>query len=361
MTVDAGGTSWQVTTRAPLRPSNHRCRLLVPTLAVILGFASPARADAPADPPTPDVLAESRAKLDAGRVDEACALLEAAIAKERGSNLLLAAGQCHELQGKTATAYAELLAASSAAEKEGATETQDRARSLASKLVPRLSKLRIDVLAPAGDQVVKRDGQLVPREDWGKLVFVDPGAHAVSASASGRRDFSTQINVGAEADVRVVLVGELVDLNVKQPEPKAKPGPEPAKPVDGLKASDGRTETIDPMGLAAFTTSGVGLVGLVMGITFGVMALNDVGDAEDDPLLCPNKVCSKAGRAVIDEAETKATVSTVGFVVGGVSLATGITLFLVRELAMPAPKVETKQATIEAVISPGWSGVRVSF
>ena len=344
-----------------MRPSNPRCRLLAPALAAILTFAPSADADEPATPPPSDALAESRAKLGAGRVDEACAILEAALVKERVSNVLLAAGQCHELQGKTATAYAELLAASAAAEKEGATETQDRARMLASKLVPRLSKLRIDVLAPAVDQVVKRDGELVPRDDWGKLSFVDPGAHIVSASAGGRHDFSTQINVGAEADVRVVLVGELVDLNVKQPEPKAKPGPEPTKPVGGSPDSDGRTETIDPMGLAAFTTSGVGLVGLVMGITFGVMALNDVGDAEDDPLLCPSKICSKAGRAVIDEAETKATVSTVGFVVGGVSLATGITLFLVRELAMPAPKVETKQATIEALISPGWSGVRVSF
>ncbi|MBL8743595.1 MAG: hypothetical protein JNK04_20940 [Myxococcales bacterium] len=335
-------------------PLSSLTRLLAP-VAVALCLASTALADQPADPAPPGALAEARAKLDAGRVDEACAILEQSLAKERTSAVLLAAGQCHELQGKTATAYAELLAASTAAEAEGATESQDRARSLASKLVPRLSKLRIDVLAPAGDQVVRRDGVLVPRDDWGKLVFVDPGAHAVTASAAGRRDFSTQVKVGAEGDVRVVLIGELPDVNAKPAPPPAKQ-PEPVKPP-----GDGRTETVDPMGVAAFATSGVGLVGMVMGITFGVMALNDVGEAEEDPLLCPNKICSPAGRAVIDEAKTKATVSTVSFVVGGVSLATGITLFLVRELAMPEPKIETKQATIQAVIAPDWSGVRVTF
>jgi hypothetical protein len=316
----------------------------------IIALAGPgvARADAPA--------ADPRELIAQGRVDQACAILASA-ASDGSAGALIASAQCHELQGKTATAYAELLAASAAAEKEGVIETQDRARSLASKLVPRLSKLRIDVLSPKSDQIVKRDGNVVPPEDWGKLVNVDPGVHAVSASANGRRDFTGKVTVGAEADVRVVLIGELPDINAPVANGKpsgAKPDPEPAPP-------DGRTATIDPMGLAAFTTSGVGLIGMVLGITFGVMALNDASDAEDDPLLCPNKVCSQAGRAVIDEAETKATVSTVSFVVGGVSLATGITLFLVRELAMPAPKIETKHATIEAVVSPGWSGVRVSF
>lgn len=319
-------------------------------LACILALGVPARAGA--DEPA----VEPRDLIAQGRVAEACELYAAAAASAGTSSTLIASAQCHELQGKTATAYAELLAATTAAEKEGSSENQDRSRTLAGKLAPRLSALRIDVLAPAADQVVKRDGKPVPQSEWGKLMYVDPGPHAVNATAAGRRDFSTQVNVGAEADVRVVLVGELPDINAKLPDVKPPQKPEPTKPP-----GDGRTETIDPMGLAAFTTSGVGLLGMVMGITFGVLALNDASDAEDDPLLCPNKVCSQAGRAVIDEAETKATVSTVSFVVGGVSLATGITLFLVRELAMPQPKIETKAATIEAVVSPAWSGVRVSF
>jgi len=321
-------------------------------------FAQDAPPPPPAAPPAqPPVLAEARAQLEGGRVEDACRTLEKGLTEARVYEVLIAAGQCHELLGKTATAFGEFAEASSLAEREGATDKQDRARAMASKLAPRIPKLRIDVIAATLDQIVKRNGAVVPRSDWGKLVFADPGTHVVTASATSRREFSAQVSLGADGDVRVVLVTALVDQNA--PPSDAKPVKQ--EPKAAPPKGDGRTETLDPISVAAFVTTSVGLVGLALGTVFGVMTLSEVGDAEDDPLLCPNKVCSKAGRAVIDEAETKGAVATAAFVVGGVSLATGITLFLVKELAIPAPVIETKGVFIEPVLSPEWFGVRVSF
>ena len=50
--------------------------------------------------------------------------------------------------------------------------------------------------------------------------------------------------------------------------------------------------------------------------------------AEDDPELCPNKQCTSAGLDEIESAKSSATISTVGFIAGGVLLAGGATMVI---------------------------------
>lgn len=300
------------------------------------------------------LLVEGRAALDAGKVAEACALMEKSAAAGGGSDALLASGQCHELQGKTATAWREYTAASRAAVTEGVVDREDRARTLAGKLAPRLSKLRIDVIAPVAGQAVRRNGQPVDPSTFGALVAVDPGTYAVTATAPGLTDFSASVVVGSDADAQVILVPAL-----QRPSP---PGTHPAQPLAPVKR-DGVVRTVSPMGIAGFVTTTLGVVGLAMGTAFGVMALNEAGEAEDDPRLCPNKVCTPAGMSIVDEARTKSTVSTVAFSVGGTALAAGITLFLLREFTDLEKKDEftPKSVSVEPMIGLGTVGATVHF
>jgi hypothetical protein len=115
---------------------------------------------------------------------------------------------------------------------------------------------------------------------------------------------------------------------------------------------------VSPIGVVAFLTTSVGLVGVATGIAFGVMTINEVADAKEDPALCPNLVCSKAGRIAVDEAEAKGIVSTVTLSIGGAALATGVTLFLLRHFEIidaPAPTAP------KVGVGPGWVSVELAF
>ncbi|NUP10420.1 MAG: tetratricopeptide repeat protein [Polyangiaceae bacterium] len=324
------------------------------------GEAPPAQSPSAEAPPAhAGILASARAALDAGKIDEACALFDKAADAGAGSEALLAAGQCHELQGRTASAWKRYSDATRAAAKEGVVDREDRARSLASKIAPRLSKLRIDVLAPIAGLTVRRNGVVVDAETYGSLVPVDPGTYAVVATAPDRQDYAASVVVGGDADARVIVVPMLPPKGSATINSTMEPvGPR----------RDGVVRTSSPLGVAGFVTTSFGAVGIAMGTVFGVMAMNEVGDAEEDPLLCPNKVCTKAGAAVIDEARTKSTVSTVAFSVGGVSLAAGVTIFLVRELTdiekPDTDKDATKKSGItsfEPIVGPGYAGATIHF
>lgn len=297
--------------------------------------------------------AKAREALSAGRIDEACALFEKAVAVEATppATLLIAAAQCHELQGKSATAYREYTDAALVAGRNAELDLADRARGLAGRLAPRLSKLRVDVSSPAPNQVVRQNGAPLAPSSWGALAAVDPGTYVIQASAPNLQPFSTQVTVKPDADVQVVVIPAL-SLATSTVDPEAPIVPAPKKPEV--------VRTISPMNLAGFITTSVGAVGIAMGIAFGVMALNEKSEADDDPTLCDDKVCSPAGLAVIDEARTKAVVSTVAFSVGGVALGTGIVLFLVKAFTNvedPAPV----RPPVRPVVGLGFVGVEADF
>jgi hypothetical protein len=75
----------------------------------------------------------------------------------------------------------------------------------------------------------------------------------------------------------------------------------------------------------------VGALGLATGIVAGVVALDQQAALEAS---CPTRICDPADQRLVDNGDTAALISTIGFVVGGVSVAAGISLLvydLVRE------------------------------
>ena len=296
------------------------------------------------------LLAEADKALAEGHIDQACRKFEDALTLTRTATILVNAGKCQQLLGKTASAWRHFTSATILAGGLGDTTLEDRSRELASKLAPRLSKLRIDVLAPFPEQRVECNGILIPRAEWGVLTPVDPGDLRCVASAPERLSLDLQITIGAEADVRVLVIPQLKDGAV-QPSP-----PQEQRPITP-PVSEQPKEVKSPVGVIAFVSTAVGVVGIGTGIAFGVMTLIEVGDAEENPLLCPNKLCSKAGRIAIDEAEAKGIASTVAFTVGGLGLATGVTLFLLREFGV----LGAQQPAVLPVVGHGSFGLEFSF
>jgi hypothetical protein len=80
--------------------------------------------------------------------------------------------------------------------------------------------------------------------------------------------------------------------------------------------------------IAGLAIAGVGVVGVAVGSVFGLMAISS-NDESLEPQNCREpSFCSPTGLDLRDDAESRATVSTIGFAVGGVLAAGGVALFL---------------------------------
>ncbi len=158
---------------------------------------------------------------------------------------------------------------------------------------------------------------------------VDPGPHKIHLEGINGGTADRQVTV-AEGErsrpLRLVLSAPQDATPVPQREL--------ATPVcDDAKQGDGPA-----LRAAGWVTLGVGGAGLVVGALFGGLAIGSKSAARCEGAFCdPN---------ALDRARMQATVSTVGFVVGGVLAAAGLTLVLV------APRGK-KQTALELAPSIG--------
>ncbi|MEZ4309607.1 MAG: hypothetical protein R3F14_16345 [Polyangiaceae bacterium] len=95
---------------------------------------------------------------------------------------------------------------------------------------------------------------------------------------------------------------------------------------------------------------------------FGLGAQSDYEQAIGDKGLCPTKTaCYPEGKRLVDGASEKATVSTIGFIAGGVALAGGVVLFLTAPSEKaPAPAADTPETasiTVVPVAGQGFGGL----
>ena len=150
----------------------------------------------------------------------------------RKSGTLLTLGNCSERVGLTATAWAQYKEAAALARKEERSDYAEKATELASKLEPKLSKLRIDAQINQGgvELTVELDGKTVLSGTFGVAFAIDPGDHVVTARAPGRDTWTTKVTIGPVADTKIVAVPQLAAETHQLP-----PRPTPAQP--GPKAA----------------------------------------------------------------------------------------------------------------------------
>lgn len=233
-------------------------------------------------------------------------------------------GECNEKLGKPVAAWAAFKAAADTAHTKADTQREQAAREKASSLESKLPKLVVN--NPADGLEVRINGEVVTSDHWNKPLLQGPGQKDLVVSAPGYATSTTRVNVSDD--------GRSGDIAVPALEKEAAPG-------KGQKT----------IGLIV---GGVGVAGLAVGAITGLMASS--AKSERDGLLKDNgctkpegsdtQVCSSTLRADVQKnindkqssAETLATVSTIGFIAGGVLVVGGAVLFFT------APKGGGKEA-----------------
>ena len=193
----------------------------------------------------------------------------------------------------------------------GSREREELAAQKAKALEPKLSRLAIKVTGDASGISITRDGEAVEAAELGVAIPVDPGKHVVEASAPGKKPFSQAIEIGAEADSKVVEIPEL-----EAGDAGGGPGGDAA-----ARKSDGSTQRT--IGLVL---GGAGVVGVAVGAVFGLQASSKWDDAKSKCDDYPYE-CGAEGVDLADDAKSSATISTIGFIAGGALLAGGAALF----------------------------------
>lgn len=264
---------------------------------------------------------EGRSLMAAGRYADAIAKLEASQDLDPGLGTLLNLAECYERVGKTATAWAQYKEIASLARQSGSKEREELAEQKSKALEPKLSKLSISLHsgADASTLTISRDGTTVSSAELGVAIPVDPGKHEVTVTAPGKEKWSTTIEVGEGGQTEKVEIPLLEDAAHGSTSGSVTMGATASPTAD--KPSDGSTQRV--LGIVA---GGVGLVGVGVGALFGLQASSSWKDAKKECTDFPYG-CSPKGSSLKDDASSQATLSTVGFIVGGVGLAAGAVLF----------------------------------
>jgi hypothetical protein len=243
------------------------------------------------------------------------------------------------------------------------TAAKTRAAGIIKKATPRIAHLRVHVNAPAGTTAsVTMDGNSYPDAALDGDRPVDPGTHALSATADGMIKADATISLG-DAESKAVELKLLPDPNAAKPTQIAPPQqvadqPKPPPPDDDQKKPPPPPPE-SPSHVPAYIAFGVGIAGVGVGTVTGILALSKKSTL--DNACGPSKTsCPSSSQSDIDSAKTMGTISTVGFIVGGVGVAAGIVLLLTEESSSNA------SATVGSVhVTPdfgaGFIGAHGSF
>jgi hypothetical protein len=258
-----------------------------------------------------------------GRIAEACAKLAESERIEPAVGTLLNLAVCHEKEGKTASAWAELTSAATRAARAGSAERADFARARASELEKRLSRVLIEVSVPSEGLRVTLNGKPIGSAAWGSAIPVDPGEVSVEATAPGRRGWGSRLTLGPGPRTETVVVPELeAESAAATPATPASaslsPAPSASAPravVPAIHAPQPETGTVQPQGprTLGWIVGGVGLAAIGAGSYFGLRAFGKQSDVESN---CRGSLCNAAGIEADQDAHRAATISTVAFAAG---------------------------------------------
>lgn len=222
--------------------------------------------------------------------------------------------------------------------------------------IPTLTIVLVGTLPP--DAEVSLDGVILPAAELASK-DVDPGTHTIVAKRkSVLSSAASKTSAGSELVVeRSVTLAESQRLHIElelrparrneppapeQPTaiPGGSPAPDPVSNEPGGATPPGAGSRTLP--IVAFAT---GTLSLGVGIATGITALGKAGDLK---ARCPAKRCAPEDEAVARDAHTLATISTVGFMAGGLAVGAGALLLIVRK---PAPNLAVSSIQVRAGVA----------
>jgi tetratricopeptide (TPR) repeat protein len=280
---------------------------------------------------------DARALAAQGKWQEACPKFEASLQRDPALGTRLNLATCYEKVGKLASAWGMFRESADIAKKANDTKRADYAQQQAAALEPRLPKLVINAPAkPPAGLIVQRDGAAVAPAELGIGLYVDPGAHEVTATAPGFEPVSSKI-MAQEGKTETVALPDL------KPKPDVKP------PPGGGGDEDNPTTPVSPtrkyIGLGV---GGGGIVIVGLGLVFGAQAISKNNKAKElcgDNLTCSGSNFSEA-QQLISDGRSKGTLSTVFVITGVAAVGAGVFVYLT------APRATERSHATAARIVP---------
>jgi hypothetical protein len=264
---------------------------------------------------------------------EACPKLAESLRRDPGLGTMLGLADCYEKNGQTASAWAQFHEAASVAARKG-DKREALARTNAARLEPLLSKIlvRVPTEADVRGLAVKRDGVDLGRALWDVAIPVDPGVHAIAATAPGSKEWATTVEAARTPGVQTVTVPR---LEPAPPPPALAPSPAASAPAPAATTSTatsspppaahgdaGRTQRI-----AGGVAAGAGVIGVAVGAVLGIVAKSKLDQSNADNHCDGTDACDGTGLSLRQSAGSAALGSTIAFVAGGVLVAGGAVLW----------------------------------
>lgn len=293
-------------------------------LAGALLAGSDARA---ADDAVAQQLFDDAKKLIAdGKWDKACPKLEESLRLSATAGTKFNLGDCYEHTGRTASAWAHFVSAATQTKMAGQKDREKAARDRAAALEPKLSRLAIVVPVegrPAGLEV-KRDGELVGQAQWGEAVPVDPGEHAVVASAPGKRAWKAKVEVAGAGTTAKLSVPDLDD---------AAPAPAPVADAQTPRQTESIKDTTprasgNPNATLGWVLVGVGGAAVAGGVVMFVLRGNEISKL-DAACGADGKSCPPAASDDIANGKTYTALGIGLFGLGVLSAGAGVGLLVI--------------------------------
>ncbi len=227
-------------------------------------------------------------------------------------------------------------------------------------------RARVTVNVTGADRpVVTIDDLPIKSEALGVERFVDPGTHAVKASADGYKSATQSFAVAEGKAQTVSLTLQPAAASAVVPAPSTSPAaplaaslvaPSNVATPTQASADSGTTHegSKSSRKTVAFVAFGLGAAGLVVGGVAGALAL---GKHSDLATACPGGNCTSDHQSDVDSYHSLGMISTIGFIVGGVGVAAGAILYFT------APKAASQATTawISPYVGPGTVGAAGRF
>lgn len=178
-------------------------------MLVTIAWAPIARAQEGNAKVAAEALFEEGRKLIADRkAAQACPKFAESQRLDPGGGTLVNLAYCHELEGKTATAWSEFRDALGQAIKDDRKDREDLARTHIADLAPKLMRVvvRVPERLAARDPEINLDKSKLPPTAWDTPIPVDPGEHHVSVSIAGAQPWSVAISVSEPGETYTVKI-----------------------------------------------------------------------------------------------------------------------------------------------------------
>jgi hypothetical protein len=332
---------------------------LVLAIAASAIFASPAYAQSEADKATARELGvQGQQALDGRHWAEAEDRFRRADALFHAPTLTLGLARAQARGGKVVEAwenYHRVIVENVTSPPAFARALQD-AKAEITAVEGRRARLTLTVTGTSTPRVTLNDAPLRV-EALGVARFVDPGHIVIVVAADGFTTATRAVDVGEGKDQALTIALERVAPAAVAvvPPPVAGAPPSPSPPPPASPAAPAPAAHGSPLRSAGIGALVVGGAGLILGGVTGGLALSDHSTLAGE---CKPSCTTSGAQSDLSGYHTVSTLSTVGFVVGAVGVAGGITMLVLAPKSDGAP---APTATIAPYLTLGGLGATGTF